>query len=333
MLTELQKFDSLGGKNELLFMLFKALPLSENQTVSELKRFCTSNHFTIGRSLEGMVRLLEFITVIKIKNNVVTINKDRFNPTLINDYQNYFNCEDFYELLFSSLDRESCLTSFIRPDALKFDYRDQTYYVKENLIPTKFISFRNLLFSIGFFKPNHSLDSNNLIINPKFSMFLERIYINKIKSQFEQIKKKKTLSDLKAQLILLETYGKEAEFYVMEFEKRRLQDHPNKKSIQRISDEHINAGYDIESYNNNDSVFIDRYIEVKSFSGELSFHWSKNEIEKAKEYEDNYFLYFVDRNKIKYSNYSPKIIQNPYQLIYNNNLWIKEPESWIFKIV
>lgn len=57
-----------------------------------------------------------------------------------------------------------------------------------------------------------------------------------------------------------------------------------------VTDEFANAGYDIESFQNLDSIIIDRFIEVKSFENKIQFYWSKNELEKAKEIYENTLL-------------------------------------------
>jgi len=44
----------------------------------------------------------------------------------------------------------------------------------------------------------------------------------------------------------------------------------------------VNAGYDIQSFNDNKSIIIDKFIEVKSYEGTPYFYWSKNEVEVAK---------------------------------------------------
>ena len=95
-----------------------------------------------------------------------------------------------------------------------------------------------------------------------------------------------------------------------------------------ISEEFVNAGYDIESFNASDSISIDRFIEVKSYDGEKSFFWSKNEIDKAKELKDRYFLYLVNRKQIGIPSYKPHIIQNPYSRVFENDLWEIEPVNW-----
>lgn len=329
MLEELLHCDTLGGKEELLFLLFRALPLSNIQRVPDLKKYCTSNHFSIGRSFDGMLKLLEFMAFIKIADDVITVNSELFDPAKIRDQQTYFEQEDFVGILLLSLKRADCLISFIKPEALKRDSSSGLFYVKENLIPMQFLAFRNLLISIGFFSRDKTLDLNNLLINPGFTKLFETVLINSIKDERGHKKRKKTLSELKAQLENQEALGREAEIFVVDFEHRRLQGHPSINNVRRISEEYVNAGFDIESFSDKESVFIDRFIEVKSFSEEHIFHWSGNEIEIAKELGERYYLYLVDRNMMKQPGYMPRIFQNPYQQIFENEFWKKEPEVWI----
>jgi hypothetical protein len=60
----------------------------------------------------------------------------------------------------------------------------------------------------------------------------------------------------------------------------------------------VSAGYDIASLKDQGSSIIDKFIEVKSYSGSPYFYWSKNEIEVAKQERDNYFLYLINRDEI-----------------------------------
>jgi hypothetical protein len=141
-------------------------------------------------------------------------------------------------------------------------------------------------------------------------------------------KRKLTLSELKSQLDRQEDLGKEAEMFVLDFEQRRLHGHPSVSSIRRVSEDCANAGFDIESFNDKESVFVDRYIEVKSFSRDPIFYWSRSEVQIARELADKYFIYLVDREKLPQLGYVPKMFQNPYQKIFENEFWEKEPETW-----
>ena len=107
-----------------------------------------------------------------------------------------------------------------------------------------------------------------------------------------------------------------------------MNDHSSFEKIELISDVYVNAGYDIISFNDLDSFIIDRFIEVKSYREEISFYWSKNEVEKAKELATKYYIYLVDRSLMNKKDYVPKIIQDPYKKIFENEFWKKETENW-----
>ena len=147
-------------------------------------------------------------------------------------------------------------------------------------------------------------------------------------------RKKISLKQLKNINNQKEEAGRLAEEWVLDYEQKRLIMHPQMSEIKIISEEYCNAGYDIKSYNTNESIILDRYIEVKSYTDNedaISFYWSKNEIKVANNEGDNYYIYIVNRDKIVDSNYIPEIIKNPYELIFNNvSEWEKECESYKF---
>ncbi|MCG2811769.1 MAG: DUF3883 domain-containing protein [Candidatus Aminicenantes bacterium] len=333
MLEDLLKYDSLGSKEELLFLLFKALPLSKNQNVSDLKKYCTSNHFSISRSFAGMLKLLEFMTFITISDDIVSINSDLFEPTKIDYKHSYLEQGDFIRGLFLSLKREGIIADFIRQDAVKFDADSGRYYVKESLIPLRFFGIKNLLISIGLFERDFLLRSNNLLVSQISSELFQIFVVDSLKEEQLTSKRKIALSELKIQLSRQEECGEKAEIFVLKFEQQRLQGHPSVSSIRRVSEDHANAGFDIESFNDKKSVFVDRYIEVKSFSVNVAFYWSRHEIQIAKELMDKYFLYLVDRDKFLLTGYVPRMFQNPYQKIFENEFWKKEPETWLVNVM
>ena len=109
-----------------------------------------------------------------------------------------------------------------------------------------------------------------------------------------------------------------------------MQGHPSIGEVIRVSEIDVEAGYDIESFNDNDSVFTDRFIEVKSFSGQVAFFWSRSEISAARQLEDKYHLYLVDRDQIGVGGYAPRILRDPYRLVYLNESWERDCVEWRF---
>ena len=123
--------------------------------------------------------------------------------------------------------------------------------------------------------------------------------------------------------------GIEAERFVFSFEKRRLSGHLRFSDIQIISEEWSNAGYDIQSFSNNLSIIIDRFIEVKSYEGiKPYFYWSRNEMKVARQKQNNYWIYLVNRKEMNNAGYEPIMKQNPIENILNDENWNKQIEKY-----
>lgn len=329
MLEELLKHEKLGNKNELSFFLLNALTLSKNQKTSDIRAYCVSNHYTIGQSLSGILKLLEFMKFISISDNYVLVEDEIFNSIKKNNAD--FDQDLFARTFLMALRNERAIDAIFPLDAIKLDSVEKVFYLKDNHIPLRYMGVKNLLISLGFFEHSSLLGSNKLTVNRVHTDFFQNEIIKTIKDA-NQYRRRKSLQSLKEQQAHQELLGKEAELFVLGFEKQRLNKHPLLDSIQRISEKYVNAGYDIESYSDNNSLFTDRFIEVKSYSENLEFYWSANEVEVAKELFDKYFLYLVDRARLPEAGYAPKIIQNPYQNIFENELWKKEAQTWKFSL-
>lgn len=329
MLEELLSYDRLASKDELLFLLFKAIPLSDNHKVSDLKKYCTSNHFSLGKSFDGTLKLLEFMAFISISEGIISINGEVFNPAKIKQQEDCFACDDFIRNLFLSMKRAGSIADFITPDAVRRDAASGLFYVRDSLIPLRFFGVRNLLISLGLFEWGSAFKACNLFVNGRFAALFEASVVNSLKDENRYKGGAISLSQLESRLNEQEELGKQAEVFALRFEQNRLQGHPSVGSIRRVSEERANAGFDIESFNDNESVFVDRYIEVKSYSGSVRFYWSQNEVDTAKELTDKYFLYLVDRNKMAEAGYAPRVFQNPYQKIFESEYWKREPGTWV----
>lgn len=139
------------------------------------------------------------------------------------------------------------------------------------------------------------------------------IYLhNKIK-QKTYIKKPVTPSELEHQLAILKDIGQRGEEIIYNYEKNlliKIGRNDLASKVEWIAKQDCTAGYDILSYDINGNK---KYIEVKSSTGSSDkFYLSKNEIEVARKYGENYFIYKV--NNIKRIPYINKI-RNPLQCI------------------
>jgi hypothetical protein len=328
MSEELLKYDKLGNKEELLFILFDGLEPSKKQHVENLRRYCTSQLFSIAQSFFGILKLCEFISFIKMINSTVSLNESLFDPSHFQKKENYFVQYHFFENLFRSLKREGMIAQIFNAGNLKFNLELKKYYVLENKLPYKLFPIRNVLLSTGFFERESNFN-NHLYISQNHT---EKFYDDIVKELISNKKtsRKITLEQLKKSLNKKEESGKLSERFVLEYERKRLAGHPEISKVISVSDDFANAGYDIESFNDCDSVFVNRFIEVKSFKKNVSFHWSMNEIEISKELSDEYFLYLVNSEKIKDENYSPIVLSNPYKSVFSSSNWSKEAEGYIF---
>jgi len=95
-----------------------------------------------------------------------------------------------------------------------------------------------------------------------------------------------------------ELIGNLAEKEVLKYEKKRLTGLPFlADNIEHISLKDAASGYDIKSYEDvldKHGNPILRYIEVKAVSPwKYRFYWTRNEIDKAKIYRQNYYLYLL----------------------------------------
>lgn len=326
MLDELLKHDSLGNKRELTFVLFQALTPGKGQRLSDINKFCTSNLFSISRSINGIFSLLNFLTIVRIDKGNIELNLRNFNPEKFKPPQSYFNDVHFYNCLFKRLIELEICDGLFNENNLKLSHEYNQYYVKSNLIKLQFFPIRNLLIALNFLEQDQTTP-DHFLIHPQFtSLFRTTIidYLNKIRIHTTKV----THQQLEKGLKQKNEAGKQGELFVLHYEQNRMNGHSSFEKIKRISDSYVNAGYDIISFNDLDSFIMDRFIEVKSYRDEISFYWSKNEVEKARELTTKYYLYLVDRSLMNKKGYVPKIIQDPYKKIFENELWMKEIENW-----
>jgi hypothetical protein len=142
-----------------------------------------------------------------------------------------------------------------------------------------------------------------------------------------------TPDELDAWLAARRAAGETAEAFAMEFERRRLGGHRLLDQIRWVSTDDVGAGFDILSFDDQRSLLLDRSIEVKGYSGERAFHWSKEEIDTARRKREAYWLYLVDRDRIGDQGYVPEMLNDPYTYLIEVNPagWSREATGYLFK--
>lgn len=146
----------------------------------------------------------------------------------------------------------------------------------------------------------------------------------------KRIRRTMTAAELEEKLDRDAIHGKEAEEWVVAFERLRLGDHPLLDQVRRISEENVIAGYDIASFSSAGTLHHDLFIEVKSYAGSKRFFWTRNEIVTAELLGENYSLYLVDRAQMHRGGYKPQIIPGPYSALFlsENSGWKISPTTY-----
>jgi hypothetical protein len=330
MYEDLFTHNRFGNKSELTFCLFDLLQPKIETSIKDLRTFAISHNFAIALSFDGILDLFEFLSLIKIVNNIVIPNASLINDIHLHKKESYFETNHFFKILVDKLIELDLLFDIFKEDNVKLDNSSKLFYIIDTTISLKMSPFRNLLLQTNFLHRDSSTPSK-LYVNSNFTDFFKSTIIPSIQDSRKSIKM--TLLSLKKQQESNEKLGRVAEMFVLNYERTRLTNHHSNDKIQLISDSQVNAGYDIKSFENKNSIFYGRFIEVKSFNVNISFYWSRNEIECAKALGDKYFIYLVDRSKIGNKKYSPIIYQNPYKKIYNSDLWSKEADSWRLMLI
>jgi len=316
MLEKLLDNRRLGTKSQI-YQVIDAIK-NGHLSLSDLKEFCTYEQYSFSLNLPGIISLLLWLNIIDNNNGNLCLKLD----LTLNNSNN-----DFLYLLFQKLSSENKLHLFLNSDNVRFEKKSPNFLISNRLIPLSFSSLRNLMIDFNLFEKDDTLD-NFYRINDNLIVF----FLNKILPLIDQSKiRRNPQSDIQLSLDKKEELGRIAEDFILNFERKSMVLHSNNSNIRKISDEDCGAGFDILSYQTVTSILLDKYIEVKSYSGEPYFYWSINEVKVAEKERSNYFLYLVNRDKIDDENYLPIIIQNPYKNVFNNIEWNREPQNWKFE--
>ncbi|MCB6393713.1 DUF3883 domain-containing protein [Dorea formicigenerans] len=200
-------------------------------------------------------------------------------------------------------------------DATGFDAEKGHLTIKRSAFPLAYAAVRNFLTMAG------ALDKEE-----NGEICVAGNYESDWTEQLRNRRKKFTLEQLLKQQEDQSRRGLEAEEFVLGLEKKRLPELAQK--IKRISDFDVAAGYDIVSYENNETEHYDRFIEVKCYMGSPHFFWSENESDVARIKADKYILCLVDYLRMGEPGYQPEFIRNPYETIFDSDEWLINASSY-----
>jgi len=274
-----------------------------------------------SNNFEGAKRFLQELNILIIEPGIFFLKKE-FQFSIDSGISDIFLKE---KLLNEILSSKSELLMDINNYLEKFKLVHNNFeYKPKTKLRIKSSGVRNLLIELDFLEYQkktgiYRINDNYLHLFEKFLSFKE-------------------LSPKELDLINIKKaeIGYNAEIEVLKFEKRRLKKHPNLiLEIEHTANKDVLAGYDILSweFDNNNEVRTPRYIEVKAISlNDCNFYWSRNEIQKAQELEDRYYLYLLPHlGKKQFDLDNMIIIKNPIKRVFNNSKhWNKQIETYLF---
>ena len=285
---------------------FDIQPIIENtyQNYEEFKKFCLDMH------------------ILELDNDKFIVTE--LGEEILSNDEGYDLNQKQEELFIEECFLRGNLSKIVLPLLAEFHEENSKFWFPKNEIFDACMSpeILPMLYEIKLLEKKDT----KIFINEKFTDEIQRLTVGLPKRKISQ----KQIDD---SLIIMKKIGNLGEEIALKYEKERLAKidcEKEARNVERISEKWANAGYDIRSFDGkSDDLNHDRFIEVKSSTdAEFSIHWSYNEMEIAKKYPDNYWIYFIP--KIDLSNQTsdePILIQNPIKNVLENNDYDKKSES------
>lgn len=299
MLTELKRCNSIGNVDGILFLV-SIMAGKEKISRDEIRnRYALENNVTVN--CPGAVAFFEYLRLVDTTSDTV------MPLSALNSLATKSNSDVIEQLATLSINR-LVEEGIFDKNATGFDAEKGHLTIKRSAFPLAYAAIRNFLTMAG------ALDKEK---NGEICVAGE--YESDWTEQLRNRRKKFTLEQLLKQQEEQSKRGLETEEFVLGIERSRLPEKARK--IKRISDFDVSAGYDIVSFERDDTEHYDRFIEVKCYIGSPHFYWSENESDVAKIKADKYILCLVDYTRIGEPGYQPTYIRNPYETIFEGNEW------------
>lgn len=307
MLKEISKANQIPSSNILLEMVL-FIEKADTVVYSDCaKLFNDSRRISLAAFDHGMI-FLRYL-------GIININRSKYISVV--DGISSVSRENLLVKLIRILKKSKLYTSVFGEGVLTISSDNSlaliSYLIPHNLHTVIIWMLRENLLS------HHPINKDILVLHSDFSSVVN-MEISKINSSPANVRKFTQVS-LDAKLLRQRQIGNEGELFVCRYERQRLIGHKYLSNVSQISLDYVSAGYDIQSYNDKGSVYIDRYIEVKTYSGNREFYWSENEIQVAIDNPLKYKIYLVDYQKVTDVNYEPEVISNPADEIFNSGKW------------
>lgn len=324
MLEELCRFENLGTPKFHFYLLTE---ISKSKSVVWTRDDIASlyhNRSIDGRLVaDGCLSLLVAFGILRESSeNLVSID-----PEFLHFLQAEAQFIDrVIERILSKVKDDRVFHQIFNSEFISHDVIYRQVQIENAAFPLRFSAFKQLLIDFQFLQEHPELTFSKFIINSRYKKAFDKVVLPEIR------KRKLGINELRKLLEQQQIYGEEAEKYVLQFERNRLSNRA--EDIVWVAEYLASEGYDIASFNSEESTEADRFIEVKSYSGNPYFFWSRNEIEIARIKRARYFLYLVNRDEITKKGYVPLIIGDPYQRVYKaKRIWEQRVEKIRFELL
>ena len=306
MLTELKRCNSIGNVDGILFLV-SIMAGKERISRDEIRNRCAlENSITVN--CPGAVAFFEYLRLVDTTSDTVMPLPE------LDTLAAKSNGEIIEQLAAMSINR-LVEEGIFDKDATGFDAEKGHLTIKRSAFPLAYAAVRNFLTMAGALDKE---ENGEICVAGNF----ESDWTEQLRNR----RKKFTLEQLLKQQEDQSRRGLEAEEFVLGLEKKRLPELAHK--IKRISDFDVAAGYDIVSYESNETEHYDRFIEVKCYMGSPHFFWSENESDVARIKADKYILCLVDYLRMGEPGYQPEFIRNPYETIFDSDEWLVNASSY-----
>jgi len=319
MIEEILHYSNIGTPGYLVQLVNYADSSPYNE--KELKDFFFRKSIDNRHIFDGGVHFLTLVGFFNLnKSKKIEINK-LFLHFIENDH---LLIEKIKSLFLIQLTQSDLFTELFNKSTMFYE-KDGALVISSKAFKFKYAIIRQFFLDFNVIS-KHTYINKNYVVNNNYKSYFNSVEISKKSEQ-----KILTLDEFRKLQELKNTYGENAENFVVDYEKSKFKSHNLVDAIEKISGLNVSAGYDIVSLQGNDSNTIDKFIEVKSYSHKPKFYWSKKEVEVAKKEKNRYFLYLVNQKQIDDPKYNPLMVQNPYEKIFKSSNWEKDCESWLFK--
>ena len=290
------------------FELYENINYSNLKTLIDLAKatpeklpLIKNNYLRNNQYFQESFNFLINIELFVIKNNSIVINYD-LNKNLE---------QTILELIKKQSDYSASIKSYL----LNF-YKDENGNLSFKPFGSYNIASSNL---------------RNFLITLNFLKYSDDSYILLDENILTQFKKKEfSHEQLKNKLANQELLGLEGEKVIVDYETKRIKLFGDHLIVDHVSLRDVSAGYDIQSYEGNEKIFI----EVKAVSlSNYKFHLSTNEYQAALNLKDKYYLYLLPVDYSKPEKFDTerlvKIKNIKDNIFLNKNLWNIENDGYV----